>query len=185
MLTIPWKWGTIHIHQMEWSIVVYELVMDLRYPKTLILCRRSIGCFRQVEQDCFLCFFVKFSGTSNLLTKMKKNHIHLAFRKPILPLISGTQYPIYYALYRSSIQYYWSSQERSKKKMNPCQKKERGSITVSKGKKKSPTVQQRRSLSCSCTLGTFMILTLKLIRIIFLPNQACYLSTTKIFRFQE
>ena len=75
-----------------------------------------------------------------------------------------------YALYRSSIQYYWSSQERSKKKMNPCQKKERGSITVSKGKKKSPTVQQRRSLSCSCTLGTFMISTLKLIRIIFLTK---------------
>ena len=32
-----------YIHQMEWSIVVYELVMDLRYPKTLILCRRSIS----------------------------------------------------------------------------------------------------------------------------------------------
>ena len=151
----------------------------------LIIVRQKVFIFCQILGGIFHALLCNF-WLSNILTKEEEKSYSTRLLKPILRLISGTQCPIYYALYRSSIQYYWSSQERSKKKMNPCQKKERGSITVSKGKKKSPTVQQRRSLSCSCTLGTFMISTLKLIRIIFLTNynQASYLST-KIFRFQE
>lgn len=65
---------------MEWSIV-YELVMDLGYPKNLDFDHRSAEGLHILPNSgggifhALLCNF----WLSNILTKMKKNHIHLAF----------------------------------------------------------------------------------------------------------